>query len=167
LALKAKMQASERMASVGTLAAGVAHEINTPLAFVLMSLEMMQRELTGLTSENLEAFRQNLQEVVKKSERGLFRVRDIVRALSMFARKEPDQVGPLQIKDVTESALELVRNEIRHSARLQVKYEVAPSVVANEGRLCQVILNLLMNACQAIGTGAADRNAIEIRSFTG
>lgn len=91
------------------------------------------------------------------------RVRLIVRDLKIFSRSpSEDAAGPVDVKSVMESALGMAWNEIRHRARLVKDYGVVPAAEANEGRLGQVFLNLLVNAAQALPEGRADRNVIRV-----
>ena len=92
---------------------------------------------------------------------GAHRVRDIVRDMKVFSRS-PEMEGPLDLRGVLDSSAGFAFNEIRHRARFVKEYGSAPLVDANESRLGQVIVNLLINAAQAIPEGAADKNEIRM-----
>jgi nitrogen-specific signal transduction histidine kinase/CheY-like chemotaxis protein len=150
-------EAAARLAGIGTLAAGVAHEINNPLAYVLANLAWLREEL-GKEQALPPA---ELRKVVEEAHDGAARVRDIVQSLRLFAR--PDEtVGPVDVGAAARSAITLARNEIRHRAALVSRLPDVPPVLGNENRLAQVFLNLLTNAAQAIPAGHADRNEIRI-----
>jgi PAS domain S-box-containing protein len=157
--LEAQLVLADRMASVGTLAAGVAHEINNPLAFILANLEFALDELRrgGADPEVSRA--------LAEARDGGLRVREIVRDLKAFSRADPEGRDTLDVHQVLRSAIGLAQNEIRHRARLEVDVGEVPPVVASEHRLAQVFLNLLINAAQAIPEGRASDNVI--RAVTG
>jgi signal transduction histidine kinase len=155
---------SDRMASVGTLAAGVAHEINNPLAALLTNLDLLGRELAALErahdlGEGLEDIRAELDDARESAQR----MRHIVRDLKVFSRSSDEEhKSAIDVHRVLESSLRMAQNEIRHRARVLRDYHKVPLVEANECRLGQVFLNLLVNAAQAIREGDAENNQIRI-----
>lgn len=159
--MEARLRVADRMASVGTMAAGVAHEINNPLAYVMANLSFAVVELkkrNDLSTELLDA----LNEALEGSER----VRSIVRDLKVFSHHEDQIRSAVDLKSVIESAINIAWNEIRHRATLVKLYGQPPLVTANGGRLSQVFLNLLVNAAQAIPEGAAQSNEIRVTTDT-
>lgn len=169
--LQSQLMVSDRMASVGTLAAGVAHEINNPLAAVMANLEYiaeMLGQLTGDTAPMHPAMRDAwIREQIKPSledaREAAERVRFIVRDLKMFSRSPSEEItGPVDVKTTMESSLRMAWTEIRHRARLVKNYGRVPSVDANEARLGQVFLNLVVNAAQAMQEGRAEDNEIRV-----
>ncbi len=157
--LEAQLMLADRMASVGTLAAGVAHEINNPLAFVLANVEFALAELRAAAVEPLEVLR-----ALGEARDGGLRVREIVRDLKAFSRADAEGSERIDLRRVLQSALGLAQNEIRHRARLEVDVGDIPCVMGSEHRLGQVFLNLLINAAQSIPEGRATDN--EIRATT-
>jgi PAS domain S-box-containing protein len=156
---------AERMASVGMLAAGVAHEINNPLASVIANLDYALGELE-IPSFDPEELREALKEAREASER----VRQIVRDLKIVSTSDDvERRGPVDVQRVLESSLRMAFNEIRHRARLVKDYGNVPPVLANDSRLGQVFLNLIINAAQAIPEGRAEGNEVRIttRMFEG
>jgi signal transduction histidine kinase len=157
---------SDRMISMGTLAAGVAHEINNPLASVMANLDLAARDVIkrignlGLSSE-LSELKEELDDACKATEQ----IRDIVSDLKIFSRSRAEKVHAVNIQQVMESTLRMARNEIRHRAHLVTHYGKTPPVQANESLLGQVFLNLVINAVQAMPDGDSDHN--EIRISTG
>lgn len=156
---EAQLIVSDRMASVGTLAAGVAHEINNPLAAVMANLELVQQDLAEISGR---IGRRDLYEMLNDARDAADRVKRIVRDLKIFSRAEEARVGPVDLRRVIESTLRMAWNEIRHRARLVKDYGEVPLVDGNESRLGQVFLNLIVNAAQAIPEGQAERNQIRI-----
>ncbi len=167
-ALEAQLRVSERMVSVGTLAAGVAHEINNPLAYVIANLEQVQLTLDGLSGRLDTSSLEELRDLVAEGHQGADRVRQIVRDLGTFSRSDDDVVGLVDVTRALESAIAMAQNEIRHRAHLTRDYQPDPPLVsANEARLAQVFLNLLMNAAQALDDGKAATNELRVRTRHG
>lgn len=165
--LQAKLTQSDRLATVGTLAASVAHEINNPLTYVMHYIDRLRRDLEDL-SEAVDAPRlAKLREGAETAAEGVARVRDIVRDLKTFGRVDDGEDVPLDVNRALRSALQMAGHRIRVVARLEVELGPLPAVRANDGRLCQVFLNLLMNAAQAIRPGTDRARArIEVKSWS-
>jgi len=155
---QARLLATDRMVSVGTLAAGVAHEINNPLAFLLTNLHFAADALAAGGAQPLGPVREALQEAVEGAER----VREIVRDLKAFARSDDRGRAPIDVERVLESSVKMAWNEIRHRARLVKRFGRVPPVLGEEARLGQVFLNLALNAVQAIPEGDVAGNTIEL-----
>ncbi|RMG20102.1 MAG: PAS domain S-box protein [Deltaproteobacteria bacterium] len=187
--LTARMMLMDRMIAVGTLAAGVGHEINNPLTYVTMNVNYALDRLPelrakvddlGHTLAGLEAgagggraasaaaeVREALAEVEEalgEAQEGCYRVRDIVRDLKLFSRGSEDVRRRLDVHRVLGPAIDMAYNEIRHRARLVKEFGEVRPVVGNESRLGQVFLNLLVNAAHAIPMGKAQENEIRIRT---
>jgi len=164
-----------RMAAVGTLAAGVAHEINNPLAYIVANIDFTRRQLAAvagklvLQSSAEPEVGLNLDEVIEalgEAREGADRVRNIVRDLKVFGRGNEDARGPVVLRRVLDSSINIAWNEIRHRARLVKDFGDVPLIEGNESRLGQVFLNLLLNAAQAIPEGEAERNEIRVSTAT-
>ncbi len=161
--LTARMMQLDRAIAIGTLAAGVAHEINNPLAYVAANLEHVARALDGPVGEPDAA---ELREALAEARSGAERIRRIVRDLKSVSRAQDDAREPVDPLPVLEASINLSWNEIRQRARLEKDFGPVPRVLANEGRLGQVFVNLLVNAAQAIPEGAAERNRIRVVTRT-
>ena len=148
---------------VGTLAAGVAHEINNPLAAVIANLELATKDLAEVAKETgpLIALTELVEELEDASH-AADRVRLIIRDLKLFSRAEEDRTAAVDVVRVLESSLRMAWNEIRHRARLVKDFTKLPPVEVNEARLGQVFLNLIVNAAQAIPDGRSDDNLIRV-----
>ncbi len=155
-----QLMLADRMASVGTLAAGVAHEINNPLAAVIANLDMAEHDILALG--NRTELPPDLVEEIHDARMSADRVREIVRDLKVFSRAQEDRRGAVDVKKVLESTLRMAQNEIRHRAKVEKVYGDVPRVDANEGRLGQVFLNLIVNAVQAIPEGNYEKHKIKI-----
>jgi CheY-like chemotaxis protein len=162
----AQLMVSDRMASIGMMAAGVAHEINNPLAVVIGNLDIAATVIEGL-SKRLRPVPDlaDLADVLRDGQEAAARVRGIVQDLKLFSRAEEERRVAVDVHRVLDSALRMARAEIQHRARLLTDYGRLPRVLANESRLGQVFLNLVVNAAQAIPEGQADFNEIRIRTY--
>jgi signal transduction histidine kinase/ActR/RegA family two-component response regulator len=165
--MRTRLEIADRMVSIGTLAAGVAHELNNPLAYVLGNvvfaldrLEALGGKPAGARSPE-EALR-DCAAALRDARSGAERMRDIVADMKLFSRAQEDTREPVQVAGALRAALSLSEHEIRHRARVVTEVGVTRPVLANESRLSQVFLNLLVNAAQAIPEGHADRNEIRV-----
>ncbi|HEX3757516.1 MAG TPA: two-component regulator propeller domain-containing protein [Kofleriaceae bacterium] len=165
--LRSKLLVSDRMVSLGTLAAGIAHEINNPLAYVSANLEVVAESLAAApaaSSPAQQAEHADLQAAIGDAREGAERVRKIVRGLRSFSRSEEEKRVPIALPDVLGAAIRLTRNEVKHRAVLVLDLGETPAVLADDGRLTQVFINLLVNAAHAIPEGSTDANRITVRT---
>jgi two-component system cell cycle sensor histidine kinase/response regulator CckA len=169
--LQARLLMTERLLAVGTLAAGVAHEINNPLAAVQIHLDWLSAELARSRAKSLspaaalaelQRLLGRLQEPIDEARDAVARVSAIVRDLKLFSRAEEELHGPVELTHVLDSAVRFACNELRHRARLVREYGALPLVHGSEARLGQVFLNLLINAAQAIPEGHAHEHEIRL-----
>jgi PAS domain S-box-containing protein len=160
--LEGQLAQSERLASVGMLAAGVAHEINNPLSYVIGNLEILERAMSGTDRSPGVTGATLLDGPLRDARQGADRVRAIVRDLRIFSRVDRYAPQPIDLRGPLEASLKMAGNEIRHRARLVTDLSPVPDVEADEGRLAQLFLNLLVNAAHAIPEGAADDNEIRV-----
>ncbi len=190
LTYQSQLAQSERLSTVGLLAAGVAHEIKNPLALALTNVEWLAEDLPPILEQsrilrqrvtdefpaeragtllsdlpdlgNAELL-QDIAECAQSALDGVHRVRSIVRDLVTFSRADEDELSRLSLADVLERALNLAYSEIKYRARVTRDFSQTPHVLANEGRLSQVFLNLLINAAHAIDKGHPEDNEIRVR----
>jgi len=158
-----QLMVSDRMASLGALAAGMAHEINNPLAAAIGNVEVVRESLNGLagTSPQMAELVEMLDDVIEATGR----IRFVVRDLKMFSRSSDKDNSAVDVQRALDSALRMARNETRHRALVEVDYGHTQSVLANESRLGQVFLNLLVNAAQSLPEGDANGNRIRIATY--
>jgi nitrogen-specific signal transduction histidine kinase/CheY-like chemotaxis protein len=162
--MQSRLLVSDRMASVGTLAAGVAHEINNPLAYVKANLDLIAEELRREGEPGDGNAR--LAQMAGDARQGVSRVQKIVGDLKRFSRGDEEVRASLDLGRVLGLAVNMTTNEIRHRGRLIENYGVTPPVEGDESRLAQVFINLLVNAAQALPEGNVERNTIEITTST-
>jgi PAS domain S-box-containing protein len=157
LRLETELHARDRLATVGQLTAAVGHEINNPLAYMLVNLDLALRELKARGEEGA-----GLHAWLTDAREGAERVRVIVRDLRTFAQRPRDEIEPVDIVRVLDSCIAMALHETRHRARVTRNYAGLPLVAGNEARLGQVFVNVLVNAAHAIPEGHAERNEISI-----
>jgi len=153
VAMQARVAQSERLASLGMLAAGVAHEVNNPLGGILA--------LTGLTVEDMskdDPKRENLEEVIRQTER----CRDIVKGLLEFSRQSKGNTEAVDLNTVLEDTLSLIgKQALFFNINVDCQFEPElPPVVADRSQFQQVFINILMNSVQAMN----ERGTITIKT---
>jgi PAS domain S-box-containing protein len=191
--LQASMAQADRLASMGMLAAGVAHEINNPLAYVRYNVESLAQDLPRLVDATQRACTMILNQLgtvwhaqvvgedaeilepaaladaidrANESLEGVERIVAITRDLSKFSRVEHVNWTQVDIKIALEAAVNMTHNEVLHRARLIRDIRPVPRVWASEGKLSQVFLNLLVNAAHAIDEGDVTGNQITVRTWS-
>jgi PAS domain S-box-containing protein len=176
--LESRLVVADRMASLGTLAAGVAHEINNPLSYVMANVSHVSTEIARRGDEVKEVAGarssrgatdalSDIREALDEALVGVDRIRRIVADLKTFSRPDDERLGAVDIRRVLDSSVNMAANEVRHRARLIKEYGVVPFVRGSEARLGQVFLNLLVNAAQALPVGQASHNEIRLRTLEG
>lgn len=156
---KAEVQlaAVDRLVAIGTMAASVAHEINNPLAAMIVNLEIA----ANVASAHPEL--EELSQLIADTREAASRVRTIAGDLRTLSRANEERTQLVDLSRVVESTLRLTSHEIRHRAQLIVDLEAAlPPVHAHESRLGQVLTNLVVNAAQAMQEANLERNLIRI-----
>jgi len=173
-ALQERLRVADRLAGLGALAAGVAHEVNNPLAYVSANLAVLDESLERLADaadatevEGADGGRvrlADLRQVLREAMDGAARVRGIVRGLQQLAQpSRGEERAPVEVKTEIEAAIGIARNEIAHRARLRVELpDRLPPVRAAPHELGQVFVNLLVNAAQAIAEGHAQDHEVRI-----
>lgn len=156
-----RLRVADRMASVGTLAAGVAHELNNPLAYVLGNLELLRQHLRQSAGHGAE-----LSTLANEAHDGARRMKAITQDLRTFSQPHADAIESIDPRSVVESSLRMAATEIRHRATLRRHYEPVPPVFAELGKLGQVFLNLIVNAVQALPVGEVTEHEIVARTDT-
>lgn len=190
--LQARLAQADRLSSMGMLAAGVAHEINNPLSYILFHLETLACDVPRISDqvrrlrrtlgepEGVDALRaavvrgeqlvddalcSDVAERIQEALTGTRKIRDIARGLGTFSRVEQDTLVPVELHGPIESALSIAFNEIKYRAQVVKDLRPTPPVLGSEGRLSQVFLNLLINAAHAIEEGDVEGNQIRVRTW--
>ena len=138
---------------MGTLAAGIAHEINNPLAYVLGNLELLNQ------MEPDESARECLDDIAE----GVARIRSIVASLKLVSRAEEHRRAEVDLNEIARASIRLVASEVHRRCQLECHWAATPAtVLGDEGRLAQVLINLLLNASQAFSSGNPSTNRVDL-----
>ena len=168
---------SEKLASIGMLAAGVAHEINNPAAFVLANIEALTGHMRLIEDKlrelpDADAARAALSNllfeasaILQESKEGMARIQRIVKDLGSFSHADEDVNVPMSVNAAVESALTMLRNELKYRAHVEQDLRSKRLVMASAPRLGQVFLNLISNALQALDEADVKRNLVRVRTF--
>ena len=149
---------SERHASLGRLAAGVGHEINNPLAYLRLNIELIG-EWTA-AHERSEEVRESIESALD----GADRIRRVVDALRAYARASTGERRPLSVQGFVQSALRVAGHHLRPVARVDTAFEPSPTVLGDEPKLVQVLINLLTNAAQSLSDRPPGEGVIMVRT---
>jgi len=169
----AREDETQRLAALGRLAAGVGHEINNPLSYVMLnltqSLEMLRPSIEGVGTslpearpEQIKAILLDIADMLEDCRTGGERIRETITNLQRLSRRDEAFVGQLDVNQILEQSLSMTWNQIRHRAQLVKRFSDLPLIRGNGVALGQVFLNLLINAAQAIPEGDAEQQEIRI-----
>jgi PAS domain S-box-containing protein len=173
--------AADQTASVHTLAAGVAHEVNNPLAYVMGNLSFALGELervhaptrqaieqpeSGDSSISLSQMLTEIREALAHAQEGSARIRDLVVDLLTLSSTPNGEAAAFDLHPVLESALNLTASEIRRRARLVKQYDEVPPVRGDASGLVRVIFNLLTNAFESIPEDESEQNEVGLATWT-
>jgi two-component system, NtrC family, sensor kinase len=160
-----RLSHADRLAMVGTLAAGVAHEINNPLSYLVSNIRCALGGLPEVLPPASSAPEvEEILQALRDAELGAKRIGHIVKDLKLMSRgPTSDEVGPVDLRAVIEGATTIAASEVRQRARLVSELAEVPSVKGNEFRLGQVFLNLLVNAAQSIPPGSPAAHQVTVR----
>ncbi|WNG26695.1 PhnD/SsuA/transferrin family substrate-binding protein [Cystobacter fuscus] len=170
--MEARLLQADRLSALGSLAAAVGHEMNNPLAFMLANLSFAREELERLgqqprlRGEAGQAL-DDVLEALSETVQGALRLKHIVQDLRTLSRKPPEHRARVDVRPVLDNALKLVRGELVARARLERDFHEVPPVDADEARLSQLFLNLLLNAVQAMDVENSARNVLRVAVYTG
>jgi signal transduction histidine kinase len=167
---------SEKLASIGMLAAGVAHEINNPASFVLANVEALAGLLRSLDERvscgPVPARKLGIKEmlfeamtIVQESKEGMARIHRIVRDLHSFSRVDDGASAVTDVNAAVESALTMLRNELRYRTAVERDLAARQPVRGSAARLGQVFLNLIINAAHALPETSPSLNRLQVRTF--
>jgi signal transduction histidine kinase len=150
---------AEKLSTVGVLAAGILHELSTPLSYVQANLEQAKVELAGLDDgPRSRALRAGVADALEGSQRAT----TIVRDLRLFARANDGTRGAFDVNDAVRMALRMAQHELKHRATVVTELGEVPFVVGQLTEVSQVFLNLLVNAAHAIAPGDPQGNLVRV-----
>lgn len=157
--LQTRLAVADRLISVGTIAAGVAHELDTPLAYVTTNLEHLAAALPPLLPE---AAVPGVRDALGEALEGVERLRVIIEDLRPFLRVPGCEPAWADLEAVLRSCVGMTWNQLRQRARVERDVAPLPPVAGSPARLAQVFVNLLLNAAEAIPPGAPHANVIRV-----
>jgi PAS domain S-box-containing protein len=180
---EARMASSDRLESIGRLAAGVAHEINTPIQYLNDSVTFIRDGVGELlayidelhkamptppaASDDVDYMREELPPALARVAEGLSRITEIVRSMKDFSNADAGEMGEVDLNRAISSTLVVARSEYRDVADLETGFSEIPRVICHGGQINQVVLNLVVNAAHAIGDrnkGSSTRGKITVRT---
>lgn len=165
-AARTQLVQTDRLSTLGRLAASVAHEINNPAAFLMLGLEHLTRLALTPSAGSVEEERAAALKLLGQMTDSLERIATIVRDLRLFAGPVQARAGaaavPTDVLRAVQCALTLTRSQLVERARLLIELAPVPAALIEQGRLAQVVVNLLVNAAQAIPKGSAREHRITI-----
>ncbi len=150
------------MASVGMLAAGAVHQINSPLTQVSACLELIAEEVSRLGPAAQSDSATRIAELLKKARDNAERIKAFIHDISTFSRVGGDKAVAIDIRRILDSSVNFAQFEIQNRARLTKNYAEVPPIRGNGGQLNQAFMNLLLNAAQAIPEGEKSTNEIRV-----
>jgi C4-dicarboxylate-specific signal transduction histidine kinase len=166
-AMEVRLRETERVYALGVVAASIAHEMKNPMMWVTNSLSFAQTELRKAASDGVAGpLRGRLEEIeaaLTDTRTGVDRVTDIVRGIELPTRSDSGALKPVDVAEVLRLSLRLVSGELMRCASLELDVTCAPKVKASATKLGQVVLNLIVNAMQAISTRPRNQNVISVR----
>jgi signal transduction histidine kinase/CheY-like chemotaxis protein len=161
--VEARLRVAERLASLGTLAGGVAHEINNPLSYVIANVDYVVDALERLPSEHIDPIGgQDVVQALQEIREGGRRIGSIVASLKNQARQEDMPASPADVNDAVESALRILDNQLRYKTGVALALGRIPLAIVNPQRLVQVVVNLLANALDAFPDRSSDQNLVRV-----
>lgn len=154
---------TQKLASLGRLAAGVAHEINNPLAYVMSNMSSLNASVKQLkasvpsekaVSKEWQQFLQDSEEISEESVQGLMRIQNIVASLNVYNHSENPKLSLVDLRDVITTSLTMIMGELRYNAEVDYQEPDEPFYVLGQAtKLQQVFIHLFMNAFQAMESG--------------
>ena len=179
-----RLTAGERLESIGRLAAGVAHEINTPIQYLNDSVAFIREAMLDLLAhnaklqaalpvapepdENIEDLKQELPPALDRIVDGLGRIAEIVRSMKEFSHADQREMSQVDLNRAINSTLVIARSEYKYVADLKTEFGELPPVTCHGGQINQVVLNLIVNAAHAIGDavkGTPEKGLITVRTY--
>jgi two-component system cell cycle sensor histidine kinase/response regulator CckA len=168
--LQRQLELADRLATVGTMAAGVAHEVNNPLTYILSNiafvLEEIRRRLSQPGSSENRRWMKDLEAALADAEEGTKRIEKIVSDLKTFTRPAAESAESTDLNEVLSWSLEVARHELAARGRVVRQFGDVPPVDASAARLGQVFVNLLINAAHALDPARRETNEVVLTTRT-
>jgi two-component system cell cycle sensor histidine kinase/response regulator CckA len=168
--LQRQLEQADRLASVGTMAAGVAHEVNNPLTFILSNISFVLEEVRQRMGQpevpDVRTWMKELEGALADAEEGTKRIAKIVTDLKAFTRPSAETAETANVNEVLNWSLGVARHEVVARGRIVRQFGEVPPVDASSARLGQVFVNLIINAAHALDPARRETNEITLASRT-
>jgi signal transduction histidine kinase len=163
-----QLKEARLLTTLGTIAATVGHEINNPLTYVLGNIEALERLVLVVEPDpTAEATSSpEVTDLLREARLGAERIRDMVSDLRRLSATSPVRMSLVDVRSMVRTSVAMAWHEIRHRARLVSTLNPVPTVLGDEVRLGQVVLNLLINAAQSMPTGGYESNQVRVSTFS-
>jgi signal transduction histidine kinase/CheY-like chemotaxis protein len=166
LELVQRMILSERLVALGKLTAEVAHEVNNPLACIVANLAYLRQGLDKVDEAPVDAaWLGEARQALRDSEQGATRIAEVVRNMQNMGDGSVERREPMDVNGLLHSALRIARVQMKTTTRLETSFGENVRVNVNSGRMSQVLINMLVNAAQAVAEQPADAQLIRIESI--
>jgi PAS domain S-box-containing protein len=178
--LEERLALANQLAALGTMSAGLAHELANPLAYVMMNtdaaitavrglderLQTQREDIPAKLCAELHKYVEQLLTVLQAADHGADRMRFVIKDLRTFSKIKDDDMSVIDVSKALSAAIRFTWNDLRHRARVVTEFRDAPPVRANEAKLSQLFVNLLINAAHSIPDGNAEDNVIKVVVYT-
>lgn len=151
---------SEKLATLGQLVAGVAHEINTPLGAVSSNFDLLSKFTQN--ANDINALKEVINEITPVNKEALRRIENLVKSLKNFTRLDEAKLQKVDIHDGLKSTIDLIAHETKNKVKIKTNFENLPLIQCYPDYINQVFMNILLNACQSIKT----KGIVEVNTYT-
>lgn len=163
--LQKQLEASEKLAAVGRIAASVMHDINSPLTFVMMNLDMIEQQVENYSKTVQKPVPDSLNKAIHGAIDGGEKIRGIINDFRLFTKNKSFDKKRVNLKSIINSAVAIASSEVKYKAKLTCVIDSSLHIYANETQIAQVLLNFIINASQAMIHQDPEANFLHINAI--